>query len=68
MDLDIQSKFFYTITHAFMIFFGLLPDMHLLIIKKPTNMHSGYAHRVEHVRLCAPQKKKHKVTCRRIES
>jgi len=57
MHLDIQSKFFYTITHAFMNFFALLLDMDLLIVKKPTNMHSGYTHQVEHVRLCAPQKK-----------
>jgi len=56
MHLDIQSKLFYTITYAFMNFFGSLLDMHLLIIKKPTNMHSGHAHRVEHVRLCAPKK------------
>jgi hypothetical protein len=56
MHLDIQSKFFYIVAYAFMNFFGLLLDMHLLTIKNPTYMHSCYAHQVEHVRLCAPKK------------
>jgi hypothetical protein len=62
MHLDIQSMFLCTVAYAFMNFFWFIAN--LPVIKKSTNMHSGYAH--QHVRLCASEKK-HKVTCRKIE-
>jgi hypothetical protein len=33
MHPDIPSKFLYIVEYAFMIFFGSLLDMHLLVIK-----------------------------------
>ncbi len=53
------SLYYRLCIHDFFWFIANLP-----VIKKPTNMHSGYAH--QHLRLCASEKK-HKVTCKKIE-